>query len=174
MGESRIEKLLALYMPFPMCVINCKGKVTQANSKIDEVFLYDEIKGADFFALTGIKYQELQSKSAGKGIFLPRNDRVFKISTSAIGDEENASTAIVFLDVTNYETLKTLYNDEKICMAIVSVDNIDELYSNTAEDKRSSLFTDIDKTVRQWAAKMNASVTRYKDYVYMVVMGNSA
>jgi c-di-AMP phosphodiesterase-like protein len=173
MGESRIEKVLAAFMPFPMCIVNSKGKVKLANSKIDEVFIYDQIKGADIYALTGFKFTEIKNKSTSKGFLLPRNDRVFRISASPIGEDENESTLIVFLDVTNYEALKTLYNDEKICMAIVSVDNVDELYSNTAEDKRSALFTGIDKTVRKWAAKINASVTRYKDYVYMIVMGNS-
>jgi len=173
MGESRVERLLAAYMPFPMCVINNKGKVTRANSKIDEVFIYDGIKGADIYALTGFKYADIQNKSSGKGLLLSRNDKIFKIHASPIGGEEDAPTLIIFQDVTNYEALKTLYNNEKICMAIVSVDNMDELYSNTAEDKRSALFTEIDKTIRQWAAKMSASVTRYKDYVYMVVMGNS-
>ena len=174
MVESRVERLLAAYMPFPMCIINSKGKVTRANSKIDEVFIYDGIKGADIYALTGIKYTELRNKAAGKGLLLSRNDKIFKIHVTSIGDDEDASSLIVFLDVTNYETLKTLYNDEKICMAIVNVDNMDELYQSTAEDKKSALLTEIDKTVRQWATKMNACIIRYKDYMYMLAIENSS
>jgi c-di-AMP phosphodiesterase-like protein len=67
-----------------------------------------------------------------------------------------------------------MYKDEKICMAVVSVDNFDELLSNTAEDKRSPLVTEIEKTIRQWAARLNAAIVRYKDNKYMVVIENSS
>jgi len=174
MVERRIETLLTAYMPFPMCIIDNKGKVTRANSKIDEVFIYDRIKDVDFYALTGIKHSELKSTGTGKGLFLQRNKRTFRIMTKLISDNEDASTLVYFHDVTNYEYLKTLYKNKKVCMAIVSVDNFDELSSNTAEDKRSALITRIDQTIRQWAAKMNASVTRYKDYMYMILLERSS
>ena len=170
MSERRIEALLSAYMPFPMCIINDKGKVTRANSRIDEVFIYDRIKDADIFALTGIKHSEFLGDSVRKGLFLSRNDRIFKILTSPLGDNENASTLICFHDVTSYENLKTLYRGEKLCIMIVSIDNFDELSSGTAEDKRSALVTQIDKTIRKWAANLDASITRYKDFMYNMVL----
>jgi c-di-AMP phosphodiesterase-like protein len=91
-----------------------------------------------------------------------------------IGETENASTMIFFQDVTNYETLKTMYNDEKRCVALVSVDNFDELSSNTAEENRAALLTEIDRTVRQWAAKMDAAIIKYRDQMYMLVIENAS
>ena len=173
MSERRIEALLTAYMPFPMCIINDKGKVTRANSKIDEVFIYNRITDADIYAITGIKYSEFKGTSAGKGLFLSRNDKIFKIITQPLGDSENASILICFHDVTSYENLKTLYRDEKICIAIVSIDNFDELSSSTAENNRSALLTHIDKTIRQWAANLDASITRYKDYLYVLAIEKS-
>ena len=174
MSERRIETLLSAYMPFPMCIINDKGKVTRANSRIDEVFIYDGIKDADIYALTGIKHSEFQNDSAGKGLYLSRNDKIFRILTRSLGDHENASTLIYFHDVTSYENLKTLYRSEKLCVAIVSIDNFDELSSSTADDKRSGLISHIDKAIRQWAANLDASITRYKDYLYTLVMEKSS
>nr|WP_315021318.1 DHH family phosphoesterase [uncultured Aminipila sp.] len=172
--EKRIEKLLSAYVPLPMCVINQQGKVTRASNKIDEVFKYDGIKDADIFALTGIKHGEFFSEGVNeKFLTLSRNDRIFRIQVGYIGNNEQRRAIIYFYDITNYETLKTMYNDERICMATINVDNYDELTSSTSEEKRLALSTDIDKAVRQWAARGNASITRYKESMYFMVFENA-
>lgn len=172
--EKRIEKLLSAYVPLPMCIINGQGKVTRASNKIDEVFKYDGIKDADIFALTGIKHGEFFSEDVNeKFLTLSRNDKVFRIQVAYIGNDEQKKAIIYFYDITNYETLKDLYNDEHICLAIINVDNYDELTSSTSEEKRLALSTDIDKAVRQWAGRGNASITRYKENLYLMVFQNA-
>ena len=103
MAQHRIEKLLATYVPLPMCIINYNGKVTRASGKIDEVFKYDGIRDADIFALTGIKLEEFQKSAKGeKKLMLSRNDKTFRMQVLPISEEDNASLAISFLDVTGY------------------------------------------------------------------------
>lgn len=173
MAEKRIEKLLAAYVPIPMCIINSNGKVTRASGKIDEVFKYDGIKDADIFALTGIKFADfLKSAKGEKNLILDRNDKKFKIQVSSIGEEEDSSFALYFIDVTNYETLKVKYNDEKSCMAIINVDNFDELTSNNSDEMRLSIISNVDKTIRQWCLKINASITKHKEHMYLIVFEN--
>ncbi|WP_312093704.1 DHH family phosphoesterase [Aminipila sp.] len=172
--EKRIEKLLSAYVPLPMCIINQQGKVTRASNKIDEVFKYDGIKDADIFALTGIKHGEFFSEGVNeKFLTLSRNDKIFRIQVGYVGKDEQKRAIIYFYDITNYENLKTMYNDEHICMATINVDNYDELTSSTSEEKRLALSTDIDKAVRQWASRGNASIIRYKENMYFMVFENA-
>lgn len=170
--EKRIEKLITAYTPFPACIINEHGKVTKASSKIDEVFIYDGIKDADIFVLTGIKYCEfLKQSEEGTELFLSRNDKIFKILTSALRGNTEPHVLICFLDVTNYETLKAMYQDEQLCIGVVSIDNFDELLK--ADNYNSvELISEVDKTIRQWAIKINASIIKYRDHLYMMVMQN--
>lgn len=173
MAEKRIEKLLAAHVPIPMCIINSNGKVTRASRKIDEVFKYDGIKDADIFALTGIKFTDfLKSAKGEKNLILDRNDKKFKIQVSGMGEEEDSSFGLYFIDITNYESLKIKYNDEKPCMATINVDNFDELTSNNSGEMRLSIISDVDKTIRQWCLKINASITRHKEYMYFIVFEN--
>lgn len=170
MYVSRIEKLLSAYSPVPLCILSPQGKVSRASSKIDEVFIYDGIRGADVFALTGIKHQEIiEATREGRALTISRNDRTFKIMTSFIGDGELASIAMYFFDVTNYEVLKVIHNQERSCMAMVNVDNFDELTSTTGEETQMLLASEIDKVIRGWGAKMDASITRYKEHLYFMV-----
>jgi len=173
MAEKRIEKLLAAYVPIPMCIINSNGKVTRASGRIDEVFKYDGIKDADIFALTGIKFTDfLKSAKGEKNLILARNDKKFKIQVSGIGAEADTSFGLYFIDITNYETLKIKYNDEKPCMATINVDNFDELTSSNSDEMRLSIISNVDKTIRQWCLKINASITKHKEHMYLIVFEN--
>ena len=173
MAGKRIETLLAAYMPFPMCIVNSKGKVTRASARIDEVFIYNRIEEADIYALTGIKHAEFVKEQTGS-LTLSRNGKVFRILTRNMDEDEHASTIIYFQDITNHETLKSLYNDERTCMIIVSVDNFDELSASTAEGNNAALLSAIDKTIRQWAATANAAIKRYKDSAYFLVIESAS
>ena len=167
---SRIEKLLCMCCPIPLCIIDSNGKVSRTNEKIDEVFLYDGIGGMDIFQLTGIKHEEFQAAAIEeKNLMLSRNEKIFKIQTSIVGKGETASTAIYFIDVTHFENLKSLHSQEQVCMAVVSIDNYDELISTAGEDRQMHLSTEIDKVVRAWAAGMEASITKHKEHMYFLI-----
>lgn len=171
MYVGRIEKLLSYYSPMPMCVVNAQGKVTRASRRIDEVFKYDGIVGADIFALTGIKLQEIAGAAEENTVlYLKRNEKNFKVVPGMIGSGETEALLLYFVDVTSYETLKDLYNDEKFCVAIINVDNFDELTSSAGEDREMQISTEIDKLIRNWCTKLEAAVTRFREHLYQVVL----
>lgn len=171
MYVGRVEKLLAYYTAIPMCIVNTQGKITRASKKIVDVFKYDGIIGADIFALTGIKMQDIIAAATDDTtLYIDRNDKHFKITAGFIGEGEVASVVIYFIDVTAYETLKELYNEEKECMAIINVDNYDEIVASAGESRTSEIATEIDKLIRGWGRKLNAAVIRYRDNLYEVIL----
>ena len=127
MYVGRVEKLLAHYSQIPLCFVNLNGKITRASSKIAEVFKYDGIIGRDIFELTRIKPAELIEAAQNEtNLYLDSNDKSFKILSEFIGEGETASIMMSFIDVTSYEVLKDMYNDEKACIAVINVDNFDD------------------------------------------------
>lgn len=173
MYVRRIEKLLAAYSPIPLCVINSFGKVSMVNNKIDEVFIYDKINDTDIYALTGIKYNDIvEATEKGTSLTLDRNEKSFKMMTSFIGKGDTASIAIYFIDMTTYEKLKVMHNKERICMAIVNVDNFDELNQSAGADGQMAVTSQIDRLIRQWGGKMQASITRYKEHLYFLAFSH--
>ena len=87
--------------------------------------------------------------------------------------EADGYMAVYFHDITNLENLKKLYNAEKICIALVHVDNLDELLKNTEEENGMALNSIIDKTIRQWGSRLAASVVKYKEDMYFFAMENA-
>ncbi len=171
MYVGRIEKLLAYYTLVPMCIINSIGKVTRANKKIADVFKYDGIIDGDIFALTGIKLPEIViAAKEGTALYLKRNDKAFRILCGFIGEGENASVMMSFIDITSFENLKDLYNEEKPCIALINVDNLEELTPSGKEENELEISMEIDKLIRNWSAGMGAAVSRYKDHMYEMLL----
>ena len=167
MYAGRIERLICRYSPIPMCSINMQGKVTRAGGKIDEVFKYDGIIEADIYVLTGIKTQDIiEAAQKEEPLYLERNDREFKVITKMLGEGETASIFLYFMDITAYQELTEKYDDERMCIALISVDNFDELTASAGENREIELASEIDKFVRGWAAKLEAAVFRYKEHLY--------
>ena len=171
MSERRIEKILSAYLPMPACIINRQGKVVEASSKIGEVFLYDGIKDGDIFALTGIRVTDLyEAAEKGQHPLLRRNDKTFRMLLQvmpSLRDENESKLTIIFQDVTAFEELKDRYNDERPCVARIQVDNYEELIGNDAE-RRLELSSEIDKIIRRWAGRSNASVSRMRNNAYII------
>ena len=170
MSERELEKLISSYIPVPVCIINRQGKVVEASSRIGEVFLYDGIKDGDIFALTGVKTAELYD-AAERNIhpLLKRNEKIFRlVLQKADPEDDDSNLTILFWDVTGLEDLKDRYNNEKLCMAKVQVDNYDELTSSSATEMRLALSSEIDRIIRKWGGRINASVTRVRNNSYAI------
>jgi c-di-AMP phosphodiesterase-like protein len=174
MAETTFEKRLTSYVPLPMCVVSTKGKVIGSNDLIGEVFIYDEIKGYDFFALTGIKIDDLID-AAENNLYktIERSGKKFRLFANRDQDTGQGNIFVFFYDITNYEDLKEMYNAEKICVCIVNIDNYDEMMASTPPDMRMTISSQVDKTIRKWAADTKASIINNKDYEYILYFQNS-
>jgi len=169
MADKKRDMEITESLPFPACTLDSKGKVTSASPHIGEVFLYDGIEGADIFALTGIKKEQLaEAAKNGSSNVIQRNERNFRVVPSFIDGESSAGgLAVYFMDVTEYEDLESRYEKEKMCIAIIMIDNYDELVSSTAKEDQAGLNSEIDKVLRFWASKMKASITKYRNNRYI-------
>lgn len=168
MTSANLDRIVSGSIPMPVCIINKNGKITMANDKIGEVFIYDAIIDADFFALTGIKTAELyESAETNTYHLIKRNDRVFKLICQVTPEDEEGHLTILFSDVTGFEELKEKYNNERMCIGKIQIDNYDELISNIPLDIRGEVTNQIDKAVRNWAEKLNGSINRLGDDKYV-------
>lgn len=180
MYVGRIEKLITKYTAMPMCIINAQGKVTRASKKIADVFKYGGITDYDIYQLTGIRLTEIIKAAEDETpLFIKRNERSFRIVCSFLGEQQDPEgegdavgtpVILTFVETTHYETLKDLYNDDKVCLALINIDNFDELTSGADEQRDMEVAVEIDRLIRAWAANMNAVTIRYRDNLYEIVM----
>lgn len=174
MPETLFGKEISSRIPLPVCIVNSKGKVVSANEHISDVFIYDGIENADFFALTGVKVSDLYTEAdEHKHYFIERNGKQFKLMVNKESEGEDANLLIFFYDITNFESLKDRYNDEKICVCRISIDNYDEFAASTLPEMRMQIIAAADGLIRQWAAKCCGSINKLNNYQYIMYFQNS-
>ena len=169
MIDPVFEEKVSNYMPMPVCVVNHNGKVVRSNANMKDVFVYDELTGYDFFALTGISSDELR-ELADKHKFrsLERNDREFRVFAARDKDDEDGNTMVFFYEITAYVAVKKKYDEEKICVARINIDNYDDLISSTEPEMRMTISSQVDKLIRDWSQRLKGSIVTMRAGQYIM------
>ncbi len=169
MIDSVFEEKLIRYSPVPMAVVNAGGKVVRASDRINEVFVYDDIIGYDFFQLTGFRIEDLRDLEARRDTrLLNRNDRDFRVTVAKDGDDEDSNLIVTFFDITMYVQMRDRYDDEKICVARINIDNYDDLIAGTDPSMRMITSSQVDKLIRDWSAAIKGSIVTMRAGQYIM------
>lgn len=163
MSKKEKHKNEIANLPFPMCLVNDAGKITETNEKLSDVFVYSELKNTDFFAITGIKMSEISPDKEAPTI--KRNEKIFKVVAYP---HSCGVTGIIFKDVTGFQELKSKFKSTQICVMRIEIDNYDDLISKAKPDVGLALATSIDKRIRKFSGEIDGSAERTNDTRYTV------
>ncbi len=169
MAIREFEELISSALPLPACVVNRQGKVVEASGTIGDVFLYEAIQEQSIYVLIGVRVADLfAAAERGEHPVIRRNEKIFRLLLQKIKEDDGEEMLLIlFDDVTSLEALKDLYNEERLCIAKVQVDNYDEL-TGRGDDQRMAVAGEIDRLIRKWAASVSASVTRARNNAYVI------
>ncbi len=169
MIDTAFEEKMARYSPVPFVVVNNNGKVVRANELINKVFIYDELTGYDFFQLTGFRVEDLKECAAtGESRPLSRNDRDFRVFATRDESDEEGNIFVFFYDITTFMQIREKYDDEKICVARINIDNYDDLISGTDPSMRMTITSQLDKIIRDWSARIKGSIVTMRAGQYIM------
>ena len=164
-GSEFLESL-----PVPACMVNREGTVVYANALIKNVFAYDDIIDGNFFALTRTKLEELEAaKESGEEVRIKRNEQVFVLSAGR-KERDDGIITVYFANVTERESLRSNYREEHICQMYVSIDNYDELISNSPSDSKMTVPAEVDKLLNKWAESNNAAIESISEDSYLATL----
>ena len=156
--------------PLPLCMIDSEGKFLWYNKKFADIYQDAEVANAGIYRVTGLRASEFFTEDpVEKPVMVNHNGKTYRVVSSYLDENKNNSAVLYWIDMTNYELVKNLYKDEKSCFAYVIVDNYDELIACSPDDRKSIVAAEIERTIRQWAAKLSASITRFRNNQYFVV-----
>jgi c-di-AMP phosphodiesterase-like protein len=155
--------------PLPLCLTDGNGVIMLINERFKQMYPAAVAMKSEILQLTGKRQNEFSDAESPQPTLLSVGERIYKVIPAYLRGDPNESAMLYWIDVTGYENLKTLYSDEHKCFAHVQIDNYDELLASSPDDKRSLIAAGIEKAIRQWAARMDASIVRYYSNKYFVV-----
>jgi c-di-AMP phosphodiesterase-like protein len=164
-----------LNLPIPLTLIDSSGKISWYNSKFSDMVGEKDILDKNIEKL-------LNNFNLGEYIFkdeqklIKMGEKTYKLLFNIVKTDENHEDRNVimlyWIDYSNYTKLKNLYNDEKVIISLIQIDNYDEVMQSTKEDKRPFVRSEIDAKVNLWATRMNAMIKKYQEDKYLVSFEN--
>ena len=103
-----------------------------------------------------------KSGSAGSGSGRPGHGKSGSGSSDASGvrTPQKKVRMLHWMETTASVNLKKTYRDERLCIAHIIVDNLDDILAQASDEKKSSLAGDIEKELRQWAVRFQGALVR--------------
>jgi len=166
-----------LNLPFPLTLLNLDGKVTWYNSSFTDLFPDTRLLGKDIHELvSSFSLERLTSEENGYQD-TKLGERYYRIYFNIVEVNKDSKdnryiVMLYWIDITDYTKLKEMYNDEKTIVAIVQVDNYEDVLKSTKEEKRMFVLAEIDRKINLWASRMNAVMKKYQKDRYMLVFEN--
>ncbi len=164
------------YLPIPLAVIEFDGKISWYNSKFSEMIEDNDILERNIEDLIpGFKVDYILGEEKERFIETTIKEKHYKILYNILEVKKRSSRYIIMLywiDITSYEILKAKYNDEKPVIALIQVDNYDDVLASTEEANRPLVIAEIDRRIKLWAARMNACMKKYQNDKYIVFFEN--
>lgn len=159
-------------LPVPLVVVDLEGKINWYNSKFTDMIEEKSVIGKSIDKLvTGITLEDVKGSEPIQGIKI--SDKVYDVYTNIVGlDEDNPENVIIMLywfDNTAYTTLQSRYQEEKTVVALINVDNYDDVMNETKEEKIPFVTSEIEKKINLWATRMNGMIKRYQPDKYLVI-----
>lgn len=154
-------------IPIPAAVAHIDGSLYWYNDKFSDLFA--KIKLTDNKienVISDIKWGEILKSSEHYEKKIHVNDKSFmfaanivrnKISASADG-EDKVSVYIYLIDRTNEVELKKMYTNEKTDIAIINIDNYDDILQRVNDNEQQQIITQVRRCVNEWAQEGNAIV----------------
>ncbi len=166
--------------PLAMAVFDIDGAVLWFNDEFQNITKNNNL----YFAKIGtifpeIKWMDILKSNEQINIKLDYNERVYnvygKIAKSNTGEnkDEIYSVILYFEDITELEETKQLYHDEKADVAIVNIDNYDELFQKMDDSQSLEVISKINGIIMKWGAESNAVTKRLESDRYILLFEHS-
>lgn len=165
-------------LPIPVAVVHIDGSVNWYNESFSGLFLNKDLFDSKIESIIpSIKWGEVLKSAAHYEKRIKIEDKKFLLIAKTLKerntsitneDEDKVSVYIYLIDRTNEVELKKRYNNEKTDIAIINIDNYDDVLQRVNDNEQQHIISQIRRCVNEWAQVSNALVKNTdRDRYYM-------
>ncbi len=165
-GNSASANLINSF-PVPVAVAHVDGSLFWYNDKFSELFSDDDIfdKKLDT-KITDVKWGEILKSAShyekriciGDKKFLFIANTIQNKRSSSHEDEDKISVYIYLIDKTAEDTLRKMYKSDRTDVAIINIDNYDDVLQRVNDNEQQQIISQIRQCVNEWAQKAHAII----------------
>ena len=154
--------------PLPVLITDIEGQIVWYN----DLFRTLVLGSVDMFDgnISQIANIDHTQECPGKGINIARSGREYTVYYSNAAKHEEQLKIFYFVDDTVVKRLAHEYQITRPSVAIVLIDNYEELLQNAKENERSQIFAEIETIIEKYFAANKALVSKIDRDRYMAVV----
>ncbi|SEF98846.1 c-di-AMP phosphodiesterase, consists of a GGDEF-like and DHH domains [Caloramator fervidus] len=164
-GRNTLSKI-----PIPLVIADSEGKMIWANNFfLENVYKSPYGKNINMI-ISDIDLNKVLEKNISKMNKVAVGEEVYDVLINIIRSKSGKNVYIFyFINKTNYYELCDNYNNKKMVVALIEVDNYDEVVKSIDDINRPILIAEIDKKINSFANSLNAFVRKYDVNKYVAV-----
>ncbi len=162
-------KYAVFNLPVPLVVIDHDGRINWYNSKFTDMVNEKSAIGKSILnMIPQLVIDQLKNGEQQEGVRI--GERSYDVYANQVTlDEDNPIIMLYWFDITEYFDLKMKYREERPLVAMINVDNFEDVMNETKEEKIPFVTSEIEKKVNLWATRMNAMIKRYQKDKYIAI-----
>lgn len=165
-------------LPFPLIIVGTKGEVLWYNRNTSIMLENEDILGTNIIEI--IKDFDLEQVMADrKALFqgIKFKSKAYDIHVSVVETEDDKANRenialLYFYEVTKVLELEKKIYDNKDCIELIEVDNLDDVVKSTEENSKPLLIAEVERTINNYAQSLNAMIKKYSNNKYIMVVQN--
>lgn len=158
-------------MPFPVAVLNNKGRVKWYSPEFSELFSGSDIIGIDINSeISSFNITEVLKKGYGKVNWETKKFN-YLVYYNVVKDEDNGDFNVIIYLIDNlaYSKLKKQYEEETLNSIVIYIDNYEDVRNNVKEDFKAILIAEMDKIIINYFSSLGAIIRKYDSGKYIVI-----
>lgn len=164
-------------MPFPMVIFNTQdGSVLWSN----EEFLKITGDREHFFEISinemvpGFEYKWLLEGEHAATEYIKLGNKIYNVYGNAVkmdgsGGKRSYWGILYWIDVTAQVNMEQRYRESRPVVAVMMLDNYDELFKNVTETAKSAVLAAVDSIVVEWTKASGGYLSRYDRDRYVFI-----
>lgn len=172
LNVDKASKSSLVSSPFPLIIVETTGEIVWESPTFSNEFKDVEIyKILDEF-IKNLKL-EIENSSNRRSNKIDKRITIEQKQYKVVGEyaksknnslerkgEKEYVATLYFLDETDMLNLTKNYNDSKICVGIIMIDNYDEIVQRFSDEERLRVVTEIEKNIFDWSSSFEGLVIK--------------
>ncbi len=165
-------------LPIPVVILNMDGTIRGYNSNFEMHFDEEALYGIFIEKIIPkIRWTEILKRASDIRLDIEHEGKKFRVIGKMMGDnskaaalkEDKLSIYLYFIDYTSEANILTLYDMTKTDIAVVNIDNYDDLIQKINDEDQQKVVSGISKALNQWASDSNAILRKLdRDRYFML------
>lgn len=170
--------------PFPLVIIETDGNIIWKSSKFINEFANIDINNYLNDIVKELKLEIENSSEENKKELqelickkIRISDKNYKILGEYVKSKESSKNksneymaTLYFIDETKEVELSENYNNSKICVGVIMIDNYEEMIQRISDEDRPSWFANVERTLYDWANEFEALTIKVERDTFVMII----